>query len=212
MKHLSRADVAATPKKCWRFMQPKLSIFKPIVFTIILFCHFSETSATTQEQDFEVHVETHDSLVIVDSNVKIRASPEEVWNVLTDFDHMGRFISGLTFSRIVSKPGDRTVLVEQKGTLSYGPFSIDFNSIKLNELTPFSSIQSSLVSGSFKRFDSTTTLIADGEITQIVYHAEAIPDAWLPPIIGSMLVRSEARLKFNELRDEIRRRKQPEKK
>lgn len=181
-------------------------MLKPAGFIVIFLCAVLTVYAAEKESEFAVRVERQGALVIVDSRVEIRATPEQTWAVLTDFEHMGRFISNLTVSRVVSAPSERSVLVEQKGALSYGPFSIAFDSIKLNELEPHKSVRSRLVSGSFQRFDSMTTLAAEGEMTKIVYHAEAIPDTWLPPLIGPLLIRSEARQKFNELRDEILRR------
>lgn len=182
------------------------SVVTPGIWASLLLWHFSVSYAATTENDFAIRVETRGPLLIVDSTVKVDASPEETWKVLTDFDHMQGFISGLTLSRIVSTSDDH-IVVEQKGALSYGPFSVPFESVKRNELVPFKSIRTTLISGTFKHFDSTTTLVADGEMTRIVYHAEVIPDTWLPSFIGSMLVRNEAKDKFNEFRAEIMRRK-----
>ncbi len=184
------------------------SIIRPVILVGLLLCHFSVAYAARKENDFDIHVESRGSLLIIDSRVKLDATPEETWNVLTDFDHMTRFMSGLKISHIVSEPADQTVVVEQKGTLGYGPLAVSFESTKRNELVPFKSIRSSLVSGTFKHFESTTALTFDGEMTQIAYHAEVIPDTWLPAFIGSVLVRSEAKDKFEEFRAEILRRKQ----
>ncbi len=153
-----------------------------------------------------VQVEARGEVMVVDSRLSVRAPIEDVWSVLTDFDHMSKFISGLTTSRVISL-NDSHAQVEQIGKVTFGPLSISFDSVKDNELTPPKRIITTLVRGTFKQFRSTTTLDEGVDETIIIYHGEAIPEMWLPPVIGPALVRSETRKKFTELRDEILRRR-----
>ena len=154
----------------------------------------------------QVSVRRDGDLLIVDARMTVAALPEAVWSVLTDFDHMTGFISNLDASRVVAEDG-QTLRVEQKGTSRHGPFSIHFASVKRYVLTPYTRITSSLISGTFKKFEGQMDLLPRETGTELQYHGESIPEMWLPPLIGPALVRSEIREQFGELRTEILRRK-----
>jgi carbon monoxide dehydrogenase subunit G len=179
-----------------------------IAFATASLCLLGTACADPDQGDIQVRVDRRDDLLIVDASLSVHASPAEAWAVLTDFDHMARFISNLQVSRVLSASGN-TLQVEQKGKSSGGPFSIAFESVKEYDLKPFESIHTRLVSGSFKKFEGKMHLVAQGEDTRLEYHGESIPEMWIPPLVGLALVRSEIREQFGELRDEILRRRQP---
>ena len=144
--------------------------------------------------------------VFVDVNFHVRATPQEVWAVLTDYDHATEFISKLEKSVILSRTDD-TLLVSQKGRMGYGPFSVPLETVTEIHLTPYEKMQSHLVSGNMRKGEATTRLIADADGTRVVYHLEAIPDVWMPPLIGRAMVLLETRARFRQLVAEILRRK-----
>ena len=53
--------------------------------------------------DISVHVEMRGEVIRVDVDLIIAAPPKEVWEVLTDFERLPRFISNITSSK--SFPG-----------------------------------------------------------------------------------------------------------
>jgi carbon monoxide dehydrogenase subunit G len=146
-------------------------------------------------------------VIAVNSVAYVRASPQEVWAVMTDFEHMARFISNLRSSRVLSRDG-RVVTVEQKGRASAGLLSFDFESVREMELAPFSQIRSHQISGSMARFDGTTVLRQEGELTRIESRVRAVPGTWVPPIFGTRFIESETREQFLELLAEISRRQE----
>lgn len=154
----------------------------------------------------DVGVRMQGEEVIVDVNCHVRATPQEAWAVMTDYDHATEFISKLEKSVILSRTAD-TLVVSQKGRMGYGPFSVPIETVTEIRLTPYDKMQSRLISGNMKRNEATTRLIPDATGTQIVYHLESIPDAWVPPVIGRVMVEFETRARFGQLLDEILRRK-----
>ncbi|MGE5668899.1 MAG: hypothetical protein ACM338_11965, partial [Betaproteobacteria bacterium] len=54
-----------------------------------------------------------------------------------------------------------------------------------------------------------TRLTAEGDATRITNHGRFIPDRWIPPLIGTLMLEAEVRKQFAELRAEILRRKGP---
>jgi hypothetical protein len=75
------------------------------------------------------------------------------------------------------------------------------------ELKPYQEIRSHVISGSIKQGDGTTKLTTEGSGTRIVYHNETMSNYWLPPGFGPALVRKEIRAQFEDMKNEIQRRK-----
>ena len=164
------------------------------------------TAANPEDDDIELTVQVDGDAVRVDANYLVAATPQEVWGVMTDFEHLADFVSNLKSSQVVARTGD-VVRVAQKGRASAGPLSFEFDSVRELHLTPFEQIQSRMVSGNMKKFEGLTRLSAEGERTRVRYHSDAISSVWIPPLIGRGFIESETREQLGEMRREILRRK-----
>jgi hypothetical protein len=173
---------------------------------LALLCLFAVNAHADADKSVYVGVRMQDGEVIVDVDGYVRATPREAWVVMTDYDHATEFISKLERSVILSRSDDKLV-VSQKGRMGYGPFSVPIETVTEVRLAPYEKMQSRLLSGNMKKSEALTRLIPDASGTRIVYHLESIPDAWVPPIIGRALVEFETRARFEQLIDEILRRK-----
>ena len=177
-----------------------------VPIALALLCVFATHAKADAVPATTVDVHMRGGEVFVDVDFYVRATPQEVWAVLTDYDHATEFISKLEKSAILSRTKD-TLLVSQKGWMGYGPFSVPLETVTEIHLTPYEKMQSHLVSGNLRKSEATTRLIADASGTRVVYHLEAIPEVWLPPLIGRAMVEFEARSRFRQLVAEILRRK-----
>ena len=184
-------------RRAWRHLLPP---------ALALLCLIGPQARADADPAIEVAVRTQRREVFVDVSFHVRAMPQEAWAVMTDFDHATAFISKLEKSVILSRTED-TLVVSQKGTMGWGPFSVPLETVTEIHLTPYVKMQSHLLSGNMKRYDTTTRLIADSDGTRVEYHLDSIPDVWLPPLIGRALVEHEARARFSQLVAEILRRK-----
>lgn len=173
---------------------------------LALVCLFAIDAQAEADKTVEVDVRMRGEEVIVDVNCHVRATPQEAWAVMTDYDRATEFISKLEKSVILSRSAD-TLVVSQKGRMGYGPFSVPIETVTEIRLTPHERMQSRLISGNMKKNDATTRLIPDATGTRIVYHLESIPETWVPPLIGRAIVEFETRARFGQLLDEILRRK-----
>lgn len=173
---------------------------------LVLVCLFARNVYADADKSVEVSVRMHEGEVIVDAECYVRATPQEAWAVMIDFDHATDFISKLERSAVLSRD-DGTLVVSQKGRMGFGPFSVDIETVTEVRLTPYEKIHGRMISGNMKKNESVTTLAADASGTRIVYHLESIPEVWMPPIIGRALVMFETRARFEQLLDEILRRK-----
>ena len=109
---------------------------------------------------------------------------------------------------MLSRDGN-LVTVAQKGKASVGPLSFEFDSVREIRLTPFELIRTRQLRGNLKMFEGTTQLTAENGHTRIHHHSDAVPDVWIPPLIGRKFIVAETREQFAEMRREILRRKQP---
>lgn len=149
-----------------------------------------------------VEVQRHAGAVLVDASMFVPVSPQQAWEVLTDYDHMSAFFPNLHSSRVIGRENGR-ITVEQKGTVRYGPLSFPFEVVREIELHPYAEIRSRALSGSVKRGTAVTELLPEEHGTRIVYHSEAVPNVWVPPGIGPKFIESETRAQFEFLRAEI---------
>lgn len=172
-----------------------------------LWLAFSAVPVTADDPRDEVTVRVglRGEVVDVSAELSISASRQEVWDVLTDFENLPRFVSNIASSRILSRQGN-TVRVLQTGRTSLGPLTFDFQSEREIVLSPVDGFESRMIRGNLKRYRGTTRLEAAGDRTRIAYRAEAVPDTVLPLTFGLSLIESETREHYTELRDEILRR------
>jgi hypothetical protein len=158
------------------------------------------------DEDIVVQVQIEGENVSADVNMPVDASREQVWVVLTDFAHMASFVANVRESKIISSQGD-VLMISQRGTAKYGPLSFPFESTREIRLTPWERIQSRLVSGNMRKMTGLTLLSDLGAGTRVVYHTDSIPGVWIPPLVGKTFIAHEMREQFQQMRDEIMRRK-----
>lgn len=153
-----------------------------------------------------VRVEIQDDTVRIEADAVIAASIKEVWDVLTDFDNLPRYISNIAASKVLSRQGN-VVRVAQTGKAGFGPFSLEFQSTRELTLTPYEKFESRMVEGNMKRFRGTTRLEEKDGVTRIRYQSEAVPDTVMPLGLARSTIESETREHYLEIAREVLRRK-----
>ncbi|TRZ98079.1 MAG: hypothetical protein D4R84_04290 [Rhodocyclaceae bacterium] len=156
--------------------------------------------------DVSVRVEIQGEVVRVGAEATIPASVREVWDVLTDFENLPRFISNIASSKVLARNGN-VLRVSQTGKAGFGPFTFEFQSIRELTLTPFEHFESRMVEGNMKRFRGTTRLESFAGATRIRYQSEAVPDTMLPLDLARSTIESETREHYQEISREVLRRK-----
>ena len=178
-----------------------------LVFTIMLAAFPPALYAVAQDsQDIAVAIHRDGDAFVVDVDLTVHATPQEAWNVMTDYDNMAQFISNVTMSHIVCR-GNDNLEVAQATRLKFGLFDFKFDNVREIEFVPLQEIRSKLVRGDMKESAFTTRFAAEGEVTRITNHGRFIPDRWIPPLIGTLILEAETRKQFAEFRAEIVRRK-----
>ncbi len=162
--------------------------------------------AACPAQEIDVTVERRGETVVVDVEATAPGPPCEAWAVFTDDDHMTSFISNLTASRVVQRRDHDHLHVMQAGRTTFAFMTFGFEAVRAVELVPLKEIRSSLVSGDFKAYASTTSISSVPTGTRIVHHGEYVPTRWLPPLIGPAVIERETRRQYQEFIAEIERR------
>ena len=162
-------------------------------------------AATAYNDDIAVKVKHDSEQVTVDVEFIVPVVPQQAWAVLTDFENLASFNAGVLASKVTSRTGN-SLHVWQKGISKYGILSFSFESIREINLTPFRRIQERMISGSMRKMEETTELLSEGNHTRIAYHAVFIPGMRVPPLLGNVFIKHEAREQFQQLANEIIRR------
>src|SRR5439155_981637 len=154
----------------------------------------------------EITVEQHGNEILVHAQSDVDADRATIWSTLSDYDHLARFIPGMSSSRTVSRNGAEAV-VEQKGSAGLGPFRRSFTVLLAVTEDLNQSISASGIGGDFRGFQSRYEIVPIGSRrARIVYQATLVPGMFVPPIVGLFAMRSVIGSQFDALLEEIRRR------
>jgi len=156
-------------------------------------------------QDILIQIRKEGPAVVVEVVCPVDAPGSIVWEVLTDYDHMAKFLSNLEYSSVEDAAGN-VLRVHQKGKASRGPLTLTFDMVREVELVPHSEIRSRLISGDLKSSDFVTRIVVTAEGVNIVHSGRYVPKMWVPPYIGPALIEAETQKQFGEVRTEILRR------
>jgi hypothetical protein len=120
-------------------------------------------AAPPDPTDIAVAIHRDGEVYVVDVDFAVQATPREVWDVLTDYDHMADFVSNVAASRIVRRDPQK-MEVEQISRLGFGPFQLKFENAREIEFIPLQEIHSTLIRGDMKASSFTTRLVAEGAL------------------------------------------------
>ena len=165
----------------------------------------SGATPSVPAEDIAVEVRKDGDSVVVRVDCPVRAPHALVWEVLTDYDHMARYVTNLKASEIRARDGD-TLHVFQQGSAQRGLLSFSFENLREIRLVPQQEIRSRLISGTLQSSEFTTRIVDDGDQVHILNSGRFVPDVWVPPVIGPTVIEAETRKQFDEIRNEILRR------
>jgi Polyketide cyclase / dehydrase and lipid transport len=79
------------------------------------------------------------------------------WDVLTDFDHMARWVPNVRESKVTATEAN-TVTVEQHGVAKFGLASFPYTSVRQMQLNPQTTVRATQIKGSMRELMSLMTL------------------------------------------------------
>lgn len=171
-----------------------------------LVCGLLPLSAAATERDLDVQIHIVEGEIQSQAVLFVRASPQRVWEVITDYERAPEFTRDLKVSRIVARTGN-TMRVLQRSQVRFGPFTVPVETVREVRLLAPTRVEGRLVGGaSLRKYDSITELVPFGGGTRIVYRSQAIPESALASLAGESFVKRETESRFRDLRAEILRR------
>jgi ribosome-associated toxin RatA of RatAB toxin-antitoxin module len=158
--------------------------------------------------DIVVRASRSGDVLQVEASAELESSIENAWQVLTDYGRFAEFVPDLQVSRVISRDHN-AVVVEQKGEarLLFFSYPIDVR-LAITE-KPREQVVSRAVAGNFREMQSTYALEARQGWVFLRYSGRLEPDFYVPPLIGTYLLRANVESMFRALVDEIERQQKP---
>lgn len=177
-----------------------------LVCTVVLLVLAIPVAAQPDRNDVDVQAERKGALVDVRARALVQAPLELVWRTLTDYERLPEFIPGLETSRVITRNGAR-VLVAQTGQASFLFLTVPITVMLESTERPPHVLEVRRVSGSIQhlqgRYEARPQ--ANGRVL-LRWIGSISPDADLPPLIETALVRLSIREQFVGMVQEIERR------
>lgn len=156
-------------------------------------------------QDVEIATRRRGEALEIEGRARLEVPIAVAWAVLTDYEHLPRFIPGILASRVASRDGASLVL-EQAGEIGMLLFSVGVEARLAVEEAPYRSISSRGLSGSFRSMQGRYDLREAGGAIEFRYSGTIVPDAWLPAFVGDGVLAAQVDAQFRALVREIARR------
>jgi len=158
--------------------------------------------------DIVVRASRSGDVLQVEASAELEGSLENAWQVLTDYGRLAEFVPDLQVSRVISRDHN-TAVVEQKGEarLLFFSYPIDVR-LAITE-KPREQVVSRAVAGNFREMQSTYALEARQGRLLLRYSGRLEPDFYVPPLIGTYLLRANVESMFRALVEEIERQQKP---
>ena len=153
-----------------------------------------EVGVTRERDVFRVHAA---ALVAVDVKT--------AWQVLTDYNRLAEFVPGMRLSRVLSNAGE-PLRVEQDGDVGVLFFNRAFRIILEIEERPFERLAFHGAGGDIKHMEGEWRLRAEGPSVRVEYDVQLEPDFWVPPLLGTALMRHDIKKNFEGVIKEMQKR------
>jgi carbon monoxide dehydrogenase subunit G len=155
--------------------------------------------------DLAIEVERIGERFSVQARATLDAPAALAWRWLTDYDNLPSFIPGLTASAVLLREANRAML-EQKGEARFLIFTFPIE-MRLEVLeSPHAWITARAVGGNLRRMNGRYDLQPSGSGVLLRYTGELEPAFDLPPLVGTLALRSMVEEQFSAMVAEIERR------
>jgi ribosome-associated toxin RatA of RatAB toxin-antitoxin module len=158
--------------------------------------------AIAQNAQLEFRTTREGERFIIEATAEIEATVADAWKVLTDYDRLAEFIPGVRESRVMSRQGSLAV-IELHGEASWLFFTFPMRVRLAIEEFPYDRIESTAIGGDFREMHGVYFLRAIPGGTNLHYEGTFTPDFRVPPLIGTLLMRSRLEKRFRALVSEI---------
>jgi hypothetical protein len=170
---------------------------------LIMSCLGWGIGAAQEPATTTVVVERNGGVFEVEAVSRVHAGTDTAWAVLTDYEGYVYFVPGMTLSRLLGK---QPLRIDQRGEFGVLFFRKQvYSTLEVEESAP-AEIHFRALAGNLRTLDTHVRLRVDGEHVVVAYESVIEPDFWVPPLIGTPIVRAAIRRKLDAVANEIERR------
>ena len=173
---------------------------------LALFVALSILSAPTLSANSPVSVDVErgdDQAYTVDASFDVNVPPSLAWEVLTDYEGIGRFVSSIRNSTIKQRDGGR-VLLEQHGVGRAWIVSLPMHVVlDVREEDQRVLAFRDLCGKSFTTYEGAWELTAAGPRTRVTYRLKADPTGRQPAMLAKSAIKGSVKKLLDEVRQEI---------
>jgi hypothetical protein len=155
--------------------------------------------------DPEVRIERRGDAFAVSARMSIGVSSATAWEVITDYNRLSDFVPDMDESRVVSRPGEPT-LVRQSGAWSLLGYRVPVYVVARVEEQAMRAVRFHSISGNVRVENGEWRIADQGGRVAITYRVECTPHFWVPPILGEVLIRRDVRVKLDRVAREMLKR------
>jgi carbon monoxide dehydrogenase subunit G len=156
-------------------------------------------------QELRVEVVRDHGVFQVSAAFPVAADANTAWAVLTDYDHLAEFVPDLETSRVVSAAGE-PLRVAQRGRAGFAFLHFDIDVVLAVDATPMERLRFQEAGGSLRQMRGEWRLVPSAAGVTVHYTAQIEPGFWVPPLIGTALVRRDVRRQLAALAAEMHKR------
>jgi len=168
---------------------------------LVVFLLASTVSAASTPST--VDVERADSTYNVEAAFDVDASPEIVWQVLTDYEGIGKFVSSIRSSTVLRREVDHVVL-QQDGVGNAWVISIPMHVVlDVREVNGQRLMFRDLCGKSFSTYEGNWEITKSSIGTRVEYRLKADPVGRQPSLLARSAIRGSVTKLLNEVRREI---------
>jgi len=173
---------------------------------LALLVAFSILSAPTLGANSPVNVDVErgaDQAYVVDAAFDVNVPASLVWEVLTDYEGIGRFVSSIRQSTIKKREAGR-VLLEQHGVGRAWIVSLPMHVVlDVREEGQHMLVFRDVCGKSFTTYKGTWELTTIGGGTHVIYRLTADPNGRQPAMLARSAIRGSVKKLLDEVRAEI---------
>lgn len=172
----------------------------------VLLSFWLANAAAGGTDDISVQAVRKGAVVEVTARATVDAPLSLIWGTLTDFNRFAEFIPGMRSSRHVEQRGNDSV-VEQSGEARFLFFTFPIEVTLLSTSRPPEALSVRVLKGNLKRLDGSYRIepLADGRYL-LRWEGKIEPEAVLPPLLGTAVMRANIEDQFTGMVREIERR------
>ena len=179
-----------------------------VICYVASFCRLAWAQTTSEAQRAVLQIKKEKDALIVHGQIEIPVSREIVWAVLTDYDHLEKFVPQIEESRVLLHLKDGRVRVEQ---IAFQKFLFIKKRVRvvLDVVEePPGRIAFSLVEGDFRFYDGAWEMDLQQIPLRLHFKLRVRPAFYVPDFLLRLVMRTSGRQSLEAVLAEVLRRRE----